>query len=109
MQPSDWSVTSTHCNVDSTRVNVGGLHTMGYMQRLLQLKYPGLQTHVTLSRAQEIVSHHTYTALDYSAELREWAEGRHERDYRLVQLPYTQVRLAQLPYTQVRLAQLPCT
>lgn len=75
------------------RVNVGGLHTVGYLHRLLQLKYPGLQTHITLSRAQELVNHHTYTALDYSTELREWAAGRHEKDFRLIQLPYTQVRV----------------
>ena len=74
------------------RINVGGLHTVCYLHRLLQLKYPGLQTHVTLSRAQELVNHHSYIALDYAAELKDWAAGRHEKDFRLIQLPYTQVR-----------------
>ena len=74
------------------RINVGGLHTVCYLHRLLQLKYPGLQTHVTLSRAQELVDRHCYIALDYATELKEWAAGRHEKDFRLIQLPYTQVR-----------------
>ena len=66
---------------------------VGYLQRLLQLKYPDLQSHVTLSRAQEMVASHTYMALDYSAELREWAEGRHDGHVRAIQLPYTQVHV----------------
>ena len=34
---------------------------------------------------------HSYVALDYTAELHEWAAGKHESDVRVVQLPYSQV------------------
>ena len=34
------------------RINIGGCHIDGYMQRLLQLKYPGHLAAVTLSRAE---------------------------------------------------------
>ncbi len=47
------------------RINLGGMQTVGYMQRLLQLTYPDLQTHVTLSRAKEIFKHHSYLTTHY--------------------------------------------
>ena len=77
----------------SYSVNVGGLHTVSYLHRLLQLKYPGLQTHVTLTRAQEILNSHGFLALDYPTEMREWAAGSHDDLYRIIQLPYSQVIL----------------
>ena len=74
-----------------SRINVGGAHVAGYMQRLLQLKYPALLGHITLSRAQEITSSHCYVALNYSAELVA-ACAMGDEGFRVIQLPYTQVR-----------------
>ena len=74
-----------------TRINLGGMHSVSYLHRLLQLKYPDLQAHVSLSRAQELLEHHCYTALDYTGELREWASGLHDNENRVIQLPYNQV------------------
>ena len=76
-----------------TRINLGGMHSVSYLHRLLQLKYPNLQAHVSLSRAQELLERHCYTALDYTGELREWASGLHDNDYRVIQLPFNQVSL----------------
>ncbi len=75
----------------SPRVNVGGVHVVSYLARLLQLKYPALQPHITLSRAQELLHTHGYLALDYAAELQEWVERRKDGDLKVIQLPYTQV------------------
>ena len=61
------------------------------MQRLLQLKYPALLGHITLSRAQEITSSHCYVALNYSAELGA-ACAMGDEGFRVIQLPYAQVR-----------------
>ncbi len=90
---------TTHPLCDHTpspcRVNLGGMQTAGYLQRLLQLKYPDLQVHITLSCAQEILHHHSYLALDYGEELRAWATPPSDRqlEYRRIQLPFNQVRL----------------
>ncbi|CAB1336245.1 unnamed protein product [Coregonus sp. 'balchen'] len=45
------------------RVNVGGSQLAS--QRLLQLKYPGYLAAVTLSRMEELLHEHSYTATDY--------------------------------------------
>lgn len=37
-----------HCR----RINIGGAHVDGFMQRLLQLKYPGHLSAITLPRAE---------------------------------------------------------
>ncbi len=75
------------------RINLGGMQTVRYMQHLLQLKYPDLQTHVTLSRAKEIYKHHCYLATHYGEELDKWAtpSGNSALDYRVIQLPFNQV------------------
>ena len=74
------------------RVNVGGLHTASYLHRLLALKYPALQTHITLSRVQEVLSHHCSVSLDYPGDLRTWAARGCQDGYRVIQLPFSQVR-----------------
>lgn len=75
------------------RINLGGMQTTGCLQRLLQLKYPDLQLHITLSGAKEMLHRHGYVALDYGAELRAWATptAQEQLDYRIIQLPYNQV------------------
>ena len=71
------------------------MQTVGYLQRLLQLKYPDLQVHITLSCAQEILHHHSYLALDYGEELRAWAtpssDPLQQLQYRRIQLSFNQV------------------
>ena len=67
------------------------MHSVSYLHRLIQLKYPDLQAHLSLSRTQELLEHHCYTALDYSGELKEWSSGLHDNDYRVIQLPFNQV------------------
>ena len=76
-----------------SRINLGGMQTVGFLQRLLQFKYPDLQTHVTLSRSKEILQHHCYLALQYGEELQKWATPTDNSilDYRLIQLPFNQV------------------
>lgn len=49
------------------RINLGGSQAAGYLQRLLQLKYPGHLAAITLSRMEEILQEHSYIAEDYAA------------------------------------------
>ena len=67
------------------------MHSVSYLQRLLQLKYPDLLAYITLSRMQELINHHCYVAEEYGAELTDWATGKHEKDFRVTQLPYNPV------------------
>ena len=53
------------CYFINCRINVGGWHVLGYMQRLLQLKTPPIASLLTLSRVQEIVHAHCYIASNY--------------------------------------------
>ena len=50
---------------NAQRVNVGGSQAASYLLRLLQLKYPGHLAAVTLSRMEELLHEHSYTAVDY--------------------------------------------
>lgn len=52
---------ATNCK----RVNVAGSQAASYLQRLLQLKYPGHLAAITLSRMEELLHEHSYTAVDY--------------------------------------------
>ncbi len=47
------------------RVNVAGSQAANYLQRLLQLKYPGHLAAITLSRVEELLHEHSYVAVDY--------------------------------------------
>lgn len=49
------------------RINLGGCQAAVYLQRLLQLKYPGHFAAITLSRMEEILHEHSYVAEDYIA------------------------------------------
>ena len=56
------------CRLDARnckRINLGGSQAAGYLQRLLQLKYPGHLAAITLSRMEEILHEHSYIAEDY--------------------------------------------
>lgn len=46
-------------------MNVAGSQSASYLQRLLQLKYPGHLAAITLSRVEELLHEHSYTAVDY--------------------------------------------
>ncbi|XP_065913928.1 actin-related protein 5-like [Dysidea avara] len=76
----DNKLDASHCK----RISVGGAHCTYYMQRLMQLKQPHLQNAITISRAQELVEHHTYMALEYPEELLKYSKG--EGENRIVQL-----------------------
>lgn len=78
------------CCACPLRINIGGAQVVGYMQRLLQLKYPALLGHITLSRALEITANHCYVALNYSTELAA-ACAMGDEGFRVIQLPFTQV------------------
>ncbi|KAG1929070.1 actin-related protein 5 [Pimephales promelas] len=72
------------------RVNLGGGQAASYLQRLLQLKYPSHQPSLTLSRMEELLHRHCYTAPDYQQELDNWRSPEfYEREVHRVQLPFS--------------------
>ncbi|XP_052040121.1 actin-related protein 5 [Apodemus sylvaticus] len=72
------------------RINLGGSQAAGYLQRLLQLKYPGHLTAITLSRMEEILQEHSYIAEDYGAELQKWqCPDYYENNVHKMQLPFS--------------------
>lgn len=78
-------VSSTNCR----RINMGGAQLDAFMQRLLQLKYPGHMAAITLSRAEELVRDHCYMAEDYISELEAWTDNDYyENNVTKIQLPY---------------------
>ncbi|XP_061114656.1 actin-related protein 5 [Conger conger] len=82
-----------HCK----RVNVGGSQVASYLQRLLQLKYPGHQAAVTLSRMEELLQGHSYTAEHYHEELEKWRSGEfYEQEVHRLQLPFSSKLLGSL-------------
>ncbi|CAL8323862.1 unnamed protein product [Merluccius merluccius] len=75
---------------NAKRVNVGGSQAASYLQRLLQLKYPGHLAAVTLSRMEELLHEHSYAAADYNMELERWrSPDFYEREVHRMQLPFT--------------------
>nr|XP_057940007.1 actin-related protein 5 isoform X2 [Doryrhamphus excisus] len=72
------------------RVNVAGGQAAAYLQRLLQLKYPGHLAAITLSRMEELLHEHSYTAVDYQEELEKWrSPDFYEREVHRMQLPFS--------------------
>ncbi|XP_052581492.1 actin-related protein 5 isoform X3 [Peromyscus californicus insignis] len=72
------------------RINLGGSQAAGYLQRLLQLKYPGHLAAITLSRMEEILQEHSYIAEDYGAELQKWrCPDYYENNVHKMQLPFS--------------------
>ncbi|CAK6976380.1 actin-related protein 5 [Scomber scombrus] len=76
--------------VNCKRVNVAGSQAASYLQRLLQLKYPGHLAAITLSRMEELLHEHSYTAVDYHEELEKWRSPEYyEREVHRMQLPFS--------------------
>lgn len=76
--------------VNCKRVNVAGSQAAAYLQRLLQLKYPGHVAAITLSRMEELLHEHSYTAVDYHQELEKWRSPEfYEREVHRMQLPFS--------------------
>ncbi|XP_066868366.1 actin-related protein 5 isoform X7 [Kogia breviceps] len=72
------------------RINLGGSQAAGYLQRLLQLKYPGHLAAITLSRMEEILHEHSYIAKDYVEELQKWrCPDYYENNVHKMQLPFS--------------------
>ncbi|XP_029974347.1 actin-related protein 5 [Salarias fasciatus] len=77
-------------SVNCKRVNVAGGQAASYLQRLLQLKYPGHLAAITLSRMEELLHEHSYTAVDYHEELEKWRSPEfYEREVHRMQLPFS--------------------
>ncbi|XP_034445404.1 actin-related protein 5 [Hippoglossus hippoglossus] len=76
--------------VNCKRVNVAGSQAASYLQRLLHLKYPGHLAAITLSRMEELLHEHSYTAVDYHEELEKWrSPAFYEREVHRMQLPFS--------------------
>lgn len=72
------------------RINLGGGQAATYLQRLLQLKYPGHLAAITLSRVEEILHEHCYVAEDYFEELQKWRSPEYyESNVHKMQLPFS--------------------
>ncbi|XP_014776303.1 actin-related protein 5 [Octopus bimaculoides] len=83
------------------RLNLGGLHLDSFLHRLLQLKYPNHLAAITLSRAEELVQHHTHMAVNYHEELAKWADYEYyEANVHKIQLPFTLTTEAQITLEQ---------
>lgn len=76
--------------VNCKRVNVAGSQAVSYLQRLLQLKYPGHLAAITLSRVEELLHEHSYVAVDYHEEMEKWRSPEfYEKEVHRMQLPFS--------------------
>ncbi|GFR82480.1 actin-related protein 5-like [Elysia marginata] len=74
------------------RMNIGGGYVDWFLQRLLQLKYPGHVTSVTMARVEEMVRDHCRLATNFLTELALWDKNEYfEQNVRKMQLPVAQV------------------
>ncbi|CAG5136503.1 unnamed protein product [Candidula unifasciata] len=90
-------IDSAHCR----RMNIGGGYIDWYLQRLLQLKYPGHAHAVTMSRVEEMIRDHCYIAPDFLTDLARWDDHEYfEANVRKMQLPVTQVQGSQVSSEQ---------
>ncbi|XP_069608437.1 actin-related protein 5 [Ranitomeya imitator] len=75
---------------NSRRINIGGFQAVSYLHRLLQLKYPGHLSAITLSRMEEILHEHCYVPDDYLEELKKWrCPDYYEENVHKMQLPFS--------------------
>ncbi|XP_013922691.1 PREDICTED: actin-related protein 5 [Thamnophis sirtalis] len=82
----DGRLDARHCK----RINLGGCQAALYLQRLLQLKYPGHFAAITLSRVEEILHEHSYIAEDYKEEMQKWRSPEYyENNVHKMQLPFS--------------------
>uniref|UniRef100_A0A8C9QBX3 Actin-related protein 5 n=1 Tax=Spermophilus dauricus TaxID=99837 RepID=A0A8C9QBX3_SPEDA len=89
------------------RINLGGSQAAGYLQRLLQLKYPGHLAAITLSRMEEILHEHSYIAEDYGEELQKWqCPDYYENNVHKMQLPFSSKLLGTAAAAARRLQEL---
>lgn len=85
------------------RINLGGYHLEAFMQRLLQLKYPGHFASVSLTRAEELVRDHCHLATDYHSDLHEWvADDYYDDHVHKIQLPYNNAPGNQISAEQLK-------
>ncbi|KAM9296515.1 actin-related protein 5 [Gastrophryne carolinensis] len=72
------------------RINIGGFQAVSYLHRLMQLKYPGHLSAITLSRMEEILHEHCYIPADYMEELQKWrCPDYYEQNVHKMQLPFS--------------------
>ncbi|CAI9575892.1 unnamed protein product [Staurois parvus] len=72
------------------RINIGGFQAVTYLHRLMQLKYPGHLSAITLSRMEEILHEHCYVPDDYIEELKKWrCPDYYEQNVHKMQLPFS--------------------
>lgn len=78
------------------RMNIGGGYVDWFLQRLLQLKYPGHVTSITMARVEEMVRDHCRFATDFLTELALWDTNDYfEQNVHKMQLPVSQVAVTQ--------------
>ncbi|XP_064632703.1 actin-related protein 5-like [Lineus longissimus] len=83
------------------RISLGGSHLDLFMQKLLQLKYPGHLNALTLSRAEELIQDYCYTGVDFVSEVNAWADvDYYEANVKKIQLPFTPLPGASLSSEQ---------
>ncbi|XP_075701459.1 actin-related protein 5 [Rhinoderma darwinii] len=72
------------------RIHIGGFQAVTYLHRLLQLKYPGHLSAITLSRMEEILHEHCYVPDEYMEELKKWrCPDYYEENVHKMQLPFS--------------------
>lgn len=71
------------------RINVGTLHMINFLQRLLQLKYPAHASVITPSRAEILFQEHMYFSQYFMDDIRLWEKESYcKNNSHIVQLPY---------------------
>ncbi|GFO46785.1 actin-related protein 5-like, partial [Plakobranchus ocellatus] len=83
------------------RINIGGGYVDWFLQRLLQLKYPGHVNSITMARVEEMVRDHCRLATDFLTELAMWEKHEYfEKNVHKMQLPMVQVAGTQISSDQ---------
>lgn len=79
------------------RLNYGGATIDGFMQRILQLKYPGHAATITLNRAEELVQKRCRIAVEFALDLERWVDDvYYNSNVYKFQLPFNQLAAASL-------------